>query len=107
MDDSQRENNIIKQIYPRRRRVFLSTSERVEGNSKMKMVLGGKGANIAEMKRLGIPVPPALTIDTRTNLEYLRASSQNIKKLPQILIDEYMKGIRAIESETENVFGDK
>ena len=107
MDDSQKENNIIKQIYPRRRRVFLSTTERVEGNSKMKMVLGGKGANIAEMKRLGIPVPPALTIDTRTNLEYLRASSQNIEKLPQILIDEYMKGISAIESETENIFGDK
>jgi pyruvate,orthophosphate dikinase len=106
--------HILADIYPQRRRVFLSTAQKTEGNARMKHVLGGKGANIAEMKKLGIPVPPALTIDSRTNLEFLTAKSIGASdslpiapdRLPPVLVDEVMAALKAVEFETGKIFGD-
>ncbi|MCD8316776.1 MAG: hypothetical protein LUB61_05190, partial [Eggerthellaceae bacterium] len=41
-----------------------------EGNTDMKMILGGKGANLAEMANIGLPVPPGFTISCQTCMEY-------------------------------------
>ena len=41
-----------------------------EGNTEMKWVLGGKGANLAEMANIGLPVPPGFTITCQTCMEY-------------------------------------
>jgi pyruvate,orthophosphate dikinase len=46
------------------RHVFLFGRARTDGNAAMKNLLGGKGANLAEMYRVGIPVPPGFTIST-------------------------------------------
>ena len=46
------------------RRVFFFGARRVDGNAGMREILGGKGANLAEMTALGIPVPPGFTIST-------------------------------------------
>ena len=49
-----------------------------EGSAKMRMLLGGKGAGLAEMTRLGIPVPPGFTITTEACIEFYRLG----KKMP-------------------------
>ncbi|MFZ5573558.1 MAG: pyruvate, phosphate dikinase [Thermodesulfobacteriota bacterium] len=105
---------MMTQLYPKRKRVFLSTAKKTEGNARMKHVLGGKGANIAEMNKLGIPVPPAFTIDSRTNLEFLIARSMRATgqphltpdRLPPIVMDEVMAALKEIEAETGKLFGD-
>jgi pyruvate,orthophosphate dikinase len=43
-----------------------------EGRAEMKALLGGKGANLAEMKSIGLPVPPGLTITTEACKEYFK-----------------------------------
>ena len=47
-----------------------------EGNASMKNLLGGKGANLAEMTNAGLPVPPGLTITTETCMEYINNGNQ-------------------------------
>ena len=46
-----------------------------EGNTEMKWVLGGKGANLAEMANIGLPVPPGFTITGQTCMEYANAGN--------------------------------
>ena len=50
--------------------VYRFGSKKADGNSKMKNLLGGKGANLAEMSAIGIPVPPGFTITTEVCTEY-------------------------------------
>ena len=52
------------------RKVFWFGAGRADGRAEMKEVLGGKGANLAEMTRLGVPVPPGFTISTAVCAEY-------------------------------------
>ena len=51
-------------------RVFNFGENHADGNSEMKNLLGGKGANLAEMSAIGIPVPPGFTISTEVCTEY-------------------------------------
>ena len=46
-----------------------------EGNTNMKAILGGKGANLAEMANIGLPVPPGFTISCQTCMEYANADN--------------------------------
>ena len=48
-----------------------------EGNSEMRALLGGKGANLAEMTNIGLPVPPGLTITTEACNEYYLQNEKN------------------------------
>jgi pyruvate,orthophosphate dikinase len=64
-----------------------------EGGANMKPLLGGKGANIAEMTNLGIPVPPGFTISTEACNEYFK----NNKKYPDGLLDEVEKNLARLE----------
>src|SRR6202171_5280823 len=52
--------------------VYFFGGGRADGNGKMKDVLGGKGAGLAEMTNAGLPVPPGFTIQTETCREYMR-----------------------------------
>ncbi len=81
--------------------VYLFGPERTEGSGKMKALLGGKGANLAEMARLGLPVPPGFTIATTVCVHYLKAH-----RLPQALKSEVRRGLRFIEQSTGKRFGD-
>jgi pyruvate,orthophosphate dikinase len=72
-----------------------------EGNAKMKALLGGKGAGVAEMTRAGVPVPPGFTITTETCRAYFRGHGE----LPVGLWDQVVTGIKALETQTGRVFG--
>jgi pyruvate,orthophosphate dikinase len=73
-----------------------------EGNKDQKDLLGGKGANLAEMTRLGIPVPPGFIITTEACKRYLAAGSPPLELELQIT-----KALRQIEDETQKRFGDR
>ena len=73
-----------------------------EGNASMKNLLGGKGANLAEMTRAGLPVPQGLTITTETCMEYIN----NGNEMPAGLMDNVREALNDVEKETGKVFGD-
>ena len=74
-----------------------------EGNANMRAELGGKGANLAEMTNLGLPVPPGLTITTATCMEYIN----NGNKMPDGLMDEVKYYLKEVEAQAGKKFGDK
>jgi len=71
-----------------------------EGDGKNKMLLGGKGANLCEMTRIGLPVPPGFTVTTDACLAYLAEG-----KLPAGLLDEVHTHLKAVEQATGKTFG--
>jgi pyruvate,orthophosphate dikinase len=76
--------------------------KKAQGNAKMKNLLGGKGANLAEMTNLGIPVPPGFTITT----EVCNLYQQRGKTLPKKLKDDVKKSLRRVEALLKRKFGD-
>ncbi len=73
-----------------------------DGNAQMRDLLGGKGANLAEMTRIGLPVPPGFTITTRACVAFLEGGRQ----FPEGLWDEVLEGLRDIEQQMGRRFGD-
>ena len=73
-----------------------------EGNASMKNLLGGKGANLAEMTNASLPVPPGLTITTETCMEYINNGNQ----MPAGLMDAVKAALIDVERETGKKFGD-
>jgi len=73
-----------------------------EGNATMRNLLGGKGANLAEMTNAGLPVPPGLTITTETCMEYIN----NGNKMPENVMDNVKTALEDVEKETGKKFGD-
>ncbi|MCW5866656.1 MAG: pyruvate, phosphate dikinase [Candidatus Eremiobacteraeota bacterium] len=74
-----------------------------EGDAKMRDILGGKGANLAEMTRLGFPVPPGFTVTTEVCNVYLNAGN----KFPADMQDELKTAMAAIEKKMGKGFGDR
>lgn len=73
-----------------------------EGNAQMKALLGGKGANLAEMTRTGLPVPSGFTITT----EACHAFFQYGNRLPQALSDQIKSAMHQLEADCGQAFGD-
>ncbi|HEX3016154.1 MAG TPA: pyruvate, phosphate dikinase [Desulfobacteria bacterium] len=73
-----------------------------EGKAEMRSLLGGKGANLAEMTNIGLPVPPGLTITTDACNEYYRNSQQ----MPLGLIDQVLTALQEVERKSGKIFGD-
>ena len=73
-----------------------------EGNADMRNLLGGKGANLAEMTNLGLPVPPGLTITTETCMDYINHGN----KMPEGLMDEVKEALKVVEQQKGQKFGD-
>ncbi len=73
-----------------------------EGNATMRDLLGGKGAGLAEMSRIGLPVPPGFTITTDACLEYYRRD----RRVPAGLLEEVRARMRAVEQRAGRRFGD-
>lgn len=73
-----------------------------EGDASMKNLLGGKGANLAEMTNLGLPVPPGLTITTETCMEYIAGGN----KMPEGVMADVRKALAEVEYQSEKKFGD-
>ncbi len=75
-----------------------------EGNAGMKELLGGKGANLAEMTRIGLPVPPGFTVTTEAcNLYYYEWETQ----LSQHLVEQLFSYMQQLEKSTGKSFGDQ
>jgi pyruvate,orthophosphate dikinase len=74
-----------------------------EGSAEMRELLGGKGANLAEMTKIGLPVPPGFTVSTEACREYFRRGQQMWDELRE----ESMAALRALEESTGKRFGDK
>lgn len=83
-------------------RVFSFRKGRSQGNMGMKSVLGGKGANFAEMSSIGLSVPPGLTVTTETCEEYNSNGSQPLNSL----WEEVLGGLRTIEIDMGAMLGD-
>ena len=85
------------------KRVYTFGNKEAEGNGKMRELLGGKGANLAEMNLIGIPVPPGFTITTDTCSEYYKEGKERVIEL---LRPEVEAAIKNIENLTGRKFGD-
>jgi pyruvate,orthophosphate dikinase len=82
--------------------VYLFGNKKADGNGSMKPLLGGKGANLAEMSRIGLPVPPGFTITTEVCTYYY----DNKKTYPKVLDAQAKAGVAAIEKIMGTKFGD-
>ncbi|PWH13644.1 MAG: pyruvate, phosphate dikinase [Ardenticatenia bacterium] len=78
--------------------------ERIAGGDwdKVKALLGGKGANLAEMWRIGVPVPPGFTVTTEACNAYLAAG----EKFPEGMWEQELAAMKALEEKTGKKFGD-
>lgn len=84
------------------KRVYFFGGDMTDGAAKMKNLLGGKGANLAEMASIGIPVPPGFTITTDVCTEYYDCG----KQFPDGLKDEVLENIKKVEKLTGTKFSD-
>ncbi len=75
---------------------------KADGRADMKALLGGKGANLAEMSSIGIPVPPGFTITT----EVCAAYYDNGRKLPEAVKPQVEAALKTVEKQTGKKFGD-
>ncbi len=83
--------------------VYLFGNKKADGNGAMKALLGGKGANLAEMTRIGLPVPPGFTITTEVCAYYYA----NKRTYPKDLRSQIEVGIANMEKIMGTKFGDK
>src|SRR5216110_2194883 len=82
--------------------VYLFGKGKTDGNGGMKPLLGGKGANLAEMCRIGLPVPPGVTITTEVCTYYY----DHKRTYPSALKAQIQAGLASIEKQTGKKFGD-
>jgi pyruvate,orthophosphate dikinase len=87
-----------------KKRVYQFGNGHAEGKADMKNLLGGKGANLAEMNLIGVPVPPGFTITTEVCTEYNQLGQQAVIEL---IRPEVEASIREVEKATGTGFGDK
>ncbi len=85
------------------KRVYTFGDGKAEGNAEMRNLLGGKGANLAEMNLLGMPVPPGFTITTEVCNEYTLNGRESVVKLIQ---EEVEAAIAHVETLTGKKFND-
>jgi pyruvate,orthophosphate dikinase len=81
--------------------VYFFGNGKAEGTRDMKLVLGGKGANLAEMTNLGVPVPPGFTIACSVCIDYLHTG-----RIPEGLREAVEANLRRLETATGRRFGD-
>jgi pyruvate,orthophosphate dikinase len=82
--------------------IYYFGKTKTEGKGVGKDILGGKGANLAEMTSIGLPVPPGFTITTTC----CKAYYDNGRKLPPGLMDDVQRNIKLLEKELGKRFGD-
>ncbi|HET6700221.1 MAG TPA: pyruvate, phosphate dikinase [Gemmatimonadaceae bacterium] len=84
-----------------KRLVYFFGNGKADGTREMKSVLGGKGANLAEMTNLGVPVPPGFTLACEVCIDYLRDGS-----ISSALRDEVARNLERLETATGKRLGD-
>ena len=84
------------------RMIYYFGDKKCDGDGTMKALLGGKGANLAQMTKIGLPVPPGFTITTQVCIDYYKHG----KKFPKGLEEDVASFVKLIEKETGKKFGD-
>ena len=82
--------------------VYFFGNGKADGSKDQKALLGGKGANLAEMTRLGLPVPPGFTITTEVCTHFYKSNSQYSEGLDT----EVLESLAKIEKMVDGKFGD-
>ncbi len=82
--------------------VYLFGGNKTDGDKKMKPLLGGKGANLAEMSLMGLPVPPGFTVSTEACAWY----NEHDEQWPADLMKQVVKGVEHVEKAIAAKFGD-
>ena len=85
------------------KRVYTFGNGKAEGKADMRNLLGGKGANLAEMNLIGVPVPPGFTITTDVCNEYYRIGKD---KMVELLQEDVKKAVVHVEMLMNSKFGD-
>jgi pyruvate,orthophosphate dikinase len=85
------------------KKVYFFGNGKAEGKADMKNLLGGKGANLAEMNLIGVPVPPGFTITTEMCIEYNKLGKDKTKELIKAEVED---AIAKVETIMEKKFGD-
>jgi pyruvate,orthophosphate dikinase len=85
------------------KRVYTFGNGHAEGKAEMRNLLGGKGANLAEMNLIGVPVPPGFTITTDVCNEYFEKGKADVVAL---LMDDVKASVKHIETLMNSKFGD-
>ncbi len=86
-----------------KKRIYTFGNGHAEGKADMRNLLGGKGANLAEMNLIGVPVPPGFTITTEVCNEYFEKGKDDVVNL---LKDDVEKSIKGVEALMKSKFGD-
>lgn len=97
---------VAKKVSPRKAsstKYVYDFGAKTDGDAKMRPLLGGKGANLAEMARIGLPVPPGFTITTEVCTYYY----DNKRTYPKQLEEQIKKSVAIVEKETGKIFGDE
>ncbi len=84
------------------KRVYLFGNGEAQGDASMRNLLGGKGANLAEMNRLGMPVPPGFTITTEVCTEYTQYGRDEVVKRIKKDVEEAIKHVESLTGKTFN-----
>ena len=92
----------MEELMAKHKNVYFFGNGKAEGDAKMKFILGGKGANLAEMTNLGIPVPPGFTIATDVCAAYY----ENKNKYPAGIKEEVEAGLNKLETVMKKKLGD-
>ena len=87
----------------KKKRVYTFGNGKAEGKADMRNLLGGKGANLAEMNLIGVPVPPGFTITTEVCNEYYEIGKD---KVVELLKDDVEQALRHVETLMNSKFGD-
>jgi len=99
---AKKAKKVARKRAPKATKYVYSFGKKTDGNAKMKNLLGGKGANLAEMASIGLPVPGGFTITTDVCVEYYK----NNRKYPAALKGQIEKAIKICERESGKKFGD-
>ncbi|MBN11753.1 MAG: pyruvate, phosphate dikinase [Opitutaceae bacterium] len=100
---AKKAKKVASQRPPKAAKYVYSFGKKTNGNAKMKNLLGGKGANLAEMARIGLPVPGGFTITTDVCVEYYK----NGRVYPAALKGQIATAIKICEKESGKKFGDQ
>jgi pyruvate,orthophosphate dikinase len=84
-----------------KKHVYFFGKDKTEGDQSMKDTLGGKGANLAEMAGIGLPVPPGFTVTTETCISYAKLGN----KIPSDAKQEILRNLKKLEDVTKQTFG--
>ena len=81
-----------------KKRVYTFGNGQAEGKADMRNLLGGKGANLAEMNLIGVPVPPGFTITTEVCSEYYELGRDKVVELLKADVEKAIANIESLNS---------